>query len=338
MDLKNRDILTAAQFSREQIERLFDRADDFATRLQRGERLRLLDGKLLATVFYEPSTRTRLSFEAAMQRLGGGVISVAEAKSASSVAKGESLPDTIRTIASYADAIVLRHPQVGAAQLAASVSDVPIINAGDGAGEHPTQALLDLYTMRRERQGVDGLSVALVGDLKNGRTVHSLAQALSLFDVDFTFVAPAALAMPAAVTDSLREGGFAVEETNDLASTMQKADVVYMTRVQKERFQDPQQYEKLKDFFVLNRDVVSSAKKDLLVMHPLPRIDEIATDVDSLPNAAYFRQAKNGVYVRMALLAELLGSTTPSTPRRPPENQRVGDARKAKVVGDLHAV
>jgi aspartate carbamoyltransferase catalytic subunit len=338
MDLKNRDILTAAQFSREQIEHLFDRADDFAARLERGERLRLLDGKLLATVFYEPSTRTRLSFEAAMQRLGGGVISVAEAKSASSVAKGESLPDTIRTIASYADTIVLRHSEVGAAQLAASVSDVPIINAGDGAGEHPTQALLDLYTMRRERQEIDGLSVALVGDLKNGRTVHSLARALSLFKVDFSFVSPAALSMPAAVTDFLRERDFAVEETNDLAGTLQKADVVYMTRVQKERFQDPQQYDKLKDFFILNRDLVSNAKKDMLVMHPLPRVDEIATDVDALPNAAYFRQAKNGVYVRMALLAEVLRSTSPSTPRLAPEYQRVNDANQKEGLGDLHAV
>ncbi len=338
MDLRNRDVLTAAQFSREQIERLFDHADDFATRLERGERLRLLDGKLLATVFYEPSTRTRLSFEAAMQRLGGGVISVAEAKSASSVAKGESLPDTIRTIASYADAIVLRHSEVGAAQVAASVSDVPILNAGDGAGEHPTQALLDLYTMRRERQEIDGLSVALVGDLKNGRTVHSLARALSLFKVDFTFISPAVLAMPAAVTDFLREHGFAVEETNDLASTLRKADVIYMTRVQKERFQDPHEYEKLKHFFILNRDLVSSAKKDLLVMHPLPRVDEIATDVDSLPNAAYFRQAKNGVYIRMALLAEVLGGTTPSTTRLTPEYQRASNAPGAEGVGELHVV
>lgn len=308
MTLKGADILTAAQFTRAQIERLFTLADDFAARLQSGERLRTLDGKLLATVFYEPSTRTRLSFEAAMQRLGGGVISVAEAKTASSVAKGETLPDTIRTITNYADAIVLRHPEVGAAQIAADASPVPILNAGDGAGEHPTQALLDLYTIRAEKKTIDGLRVALVGDLKNGRTVHSLARALSLFKVDFSFVAPAALSMPAEVCDYLRERDFVVEETNDLAKTLQKADVVYMTRVQKERFADPKQYEKMKGFFILNRALVESAKENLLVMHPLPRVDEITTDVDALPNAAYFRQAKNGVYVRMALLAEVLGA------------------------------
>ncbi len=307
MDLKGKDILTAAQFTRAQIEQLFAVADDYAARLEKGERLRVLDGKLLATVFYEPSTRTRLSFEAAMQRLAGGVISVAEAKTASSVVKGETLPDTIRTIANYADAIVLRHPDVGAAQVAAEASSVPILNAGDGAGEHPTQALLDLYTIRREKGKIDGLKIALAGDLKNGRTVHSLARAASLFQVEFSFIAPAALAMPSEVTDYLRGRQFAVEETNDLARALQTADVVYMTRVQKERFADPKQYDKLKNFFILNRDLVSRSKDNLVVMHPLPRVDEITTDVDTLPNAAYFRQMKNGVYVRMALLTAVLG-------------------------------
>jgi aspartate carbamoyltransferase len=306
--MKGTDILTAAQFSREQIETLFARADEFAARLAQGERLRLLDGKLLATIFYEPSTRTRLSFEAAMQRLGGGVISVAEAKTASSVVKGESLPDTMRTIAQYADAIVLRHPEKGAAHIAAEASHVPVFNAGDGTGEHPTQALLDLYTIRAEKGTIDGLRVALVGDLKNGRTVHSLARALSNFQVEFSFVAPAALSMPIEVTDYLRERDFIVEETNDLARSLQKADVVYMTRVQKERFSDVRQYEKLKDFFILTRQLVEQAKPGLVVMHPLPRVDEIATDVDTLPNAAYFRQMRNGVYVRMALLAQVLGA------------------------------
>ncbi len=306
--MKGADILTAAQFSREQIETLFARADDFAARLEQGERLRSLDGKLLATIFYEPSTRTRLSFEAAMQRLGGGVISVAEAKTASSVVKGESLPDTIRTIAQYADAIVLRHPEKGAAQVAADASHVPVFNAGDGTGEHPTQALLDLYTIRAEKGTIDGLRIALVGDLQNGRTVHSLARALSNFKVEFSFVAPAALSMPVEVTDYLRERDFVVEETNDLARSLQKADVVYMTRVQKERFSDVKQYEKLKDFYILNRQLVEQAKPGLVVMHPLPRVDEIATEVDALPNAAYFRQMRNGVYVRMALLAAVLGA------------------------------
>lgn len=307
MSLKGADILTAAQFSREQIERLFTRADEFAARLDQGERLRLLDGKILATIFYEPSTRTRLSFEAAMQRLGGGVISVAEAKTASSVVKGESLSDTIRTIAQYADAIAMRHPEIGAARVAAEASAVPILNGGDGTGEHPTQALLDLYTIRAEKNTIDGLRIALVGDLKNGRTVHSLARALSNFKVEYSFVAPAALSMPTEVSDYLRERDFIVEETNDLARSLQKADVVYMTRVQKERFADIKQYEKLKDFYILNRKLVEQSKPGLVVMHPLPRVDEIATDVDALPNAAYFRQMRNGVYIRMALLAEVLG-------------------------------
>ncbi len=307
MDWKGKDILTADQFTRTDVEYLFGRADDFAACLEHGERLRTLDGKLLATVFYEPSTRTRLSFEAAMQRLGGGVISVAEARTASSAAKGETLADTVRTIENYADAIVLRHPQVGAARIAADAAAVPILNAGDGAGEHPTQALLDLYTIRREKETIDGLNIALVGDLKNGRTVHSLARALSQFDVRYTFVAPAALAMPADVTAFLRARNLPVQETGDLAAALRHADVVYMTRVQKERFSDPIEYERLKDAYILDRALVHAAKANLLVLHPLPRVDEIATDVDGLPNAAYFRQMKNGVYIRMALLAEVLG-------------------------------
>jgi aspartate carbamoyltransferase len=307
MDLKGKDVLTAAQFSRQDVEQLFAVADDYVARLAKGERLRTLDGKLLASVFDETSTRTRLSFEAAMQRLGGGVISVAEAKSASSVVKGESLPDTMRTIANYADAIVLRHPDIGSAQTAAEAVEVPILNAGDGAGEHPTQALLDLYTIRQEKGSIDGLRIALAGDLKNGRTVHSLARALSNFPVEFSFIAPAALAMPAEVTDYLRTRNLAVEETNDLARALKNADVVYMTRIQKERFADSKQYEKLKNFFILDRSVVEQSKPNLVVMHPLPRVDEIATDVDPLPNAAYFRQMKNGVYVRMALLSQILG-------------------------------
>ncbi len=307
MDLKGKDVLSSAQFSRDQIESLFSLADDLAARMQKGERLRMLDGKLLATVFYEPSTRTRLSFEAAMQRLGGGVLSVAEAKTASSVVKGESLPDTMRTIANYADAIVLRHPDIGSAQVAADACSVPILNAGDGAGEHPTQALLDLYTMRAETGSIDELTIALVGDLKNGRTVHSLARALSHFKVSFSFVAPQVLAMPQEIGAFLRGRGLNVEQTNDLSEALPKADVVYMTRIQKERFADQKQYEELKDYYVLNRALMGKAKKGAVIMHPLPRVDEIAVDVDALPNAAYFRQAKNGVIIRMALLAEILG-------------------------------
>lgn len=305
MSFRHADILSAAQFSRAQIEQWFARADDLAARLARGERLRTLDGKMLATVFYEPSIRTRLAFEAAMQRLGGGVLSLADAKTATAIS-GETLPDVIRAVAHLADVIVLRHPDAGAARVAANASAAPIINAGDGTGEHPTQALLDLYTLRAERQTLDGLRVALVGDLKHSPAVHSFARALSEFQVEFSFVTPAALAMPTAITDDLRERGFSVEETNDLARSLQTADVVYMTRVCKERFSDLKQYEKLKDFYLLTRALIEKAKPGLSVLHPLPRANEIAAEVDALPNAAYFRQVKNGVVIRMTLLADIL--------------------------------
>jgi aspartate carbamoyltransferase catalytic subunit len=299
--LANKDVLRADQFSVDEIDLIMETARGYAAALERGEVLDRMRGKVLSTLFYEPSTRTRLSFEAAMHRLGGRVISVAEAKS-SSASKGESLHDTIKTVEGYADVIVLRHPQIGAAEEAARATDVPVINAGDGAGQHPTQSLLDLYTILEEQGQVDGLTVALVGDLRNGRTVHSLADLLANYDVRFQFVAPDELRMPREIVERLEAKGISIAETEDLADVIPTADVLYMTRIQRERFENPADYDRLKDAYVVTRAALRSAKKTAIVMHPLPRVNEISTDVDGLPGAAYFRQAANGVPVRMALL------------------------------------
>jgi aspartate carbamoyltransferase catalytic subunit len=258
-----------------------------------------LKGKILAALFYEPSTRTRLSFEAAMIRLGGQVIT-ADGFQFSSLYKGETIEDTMMMVGGYADIIVMRHPEQGSADKAASVSPVPFINAGDGPGQHPTQALLDLYTIQKERGTIDGLHVAMVGDLKYGRTVHSLVYLLGLYkNLRFTFISPDALPMPEKVTSFLKERNIPYEETTGLSVGLD-ADILYMTRVQKERFSDVEEYEKLKLKYVLNATHLKGA--GVTVMHPLPRVGEISTDVDVLPNAAYFRQARNGVPVRMALL------------------------------------
>jgi len=263
----------------------------------------LLAGKILAALFYEPSTRTRLSFESAMHRLGGKVVS-AVGMQFSSLYKGETVQDTINVIGQYVDIIAMRHPEQGSAEQAASVSPVPFINGGDGPGEHPTQGLLDLYTIQKERGALDGAHIAMVGDLKYGRTVHSLALLMSLYkDVRFIFIAPKELPMPEKVIKVLKEKGIPYIETQELEEGLQ-ADCIYMTRVQKERFENPEEYERLKLKYVLQAKHVQS--RAITVMHPLPRVGEIATDVDPLPNAAYFRQARNGVPVRMALLAMLL--------------------------------
>ncbi len=300
--LSSKDVLRADQFSVEEIDRILEAARRYEAALEAGEVLDELRGKVLATLFFEPSTRTRLSFETAMHRLGGRVVSVAEAKS-SSAAKEESLHDTIKTVEGYADVIVLRHPQVGAAEEAARATDVPVLNAGDGAGQHPTQALLDLYTIVKEQGKVAGLTIALVGDLKNGRTVHSLADLLVNYDVEFVFVAPEALRMPREIVERLRSKGIAVRETESLGDAISTCDVLYMTRIQRERFVDPTEYDRLKDAYVLTRELLAAGADSITIMHPLPRVNEIATDVDGLPGAAYFRQAANGVPVRMALLA-----------------------------------
>jgi aspartate carbamoyltransferase catalytic subunit len=303
--LSKKDVLQADQFTTDDMELILERAATYEAALTAGEKLDELRGKILATLFFEPSTRTRLSFEAAMQRLGGRVLSVSEAKS-TSASKGESLHDTIKTVDGYADAIVLRHPEVGAAEVAARATRKPVLNAGDGAGEHPTQSLLDLYKIRKEQGRVEGLTISLVGDLKHGRTVHSLATLLSQFRVSFQFVSPQALQMPRDVVQRVQARGVSVRETDDLGRALAESDVVYMTRIQRERFADPAEYDRLKDAYVLTRAGLGKAKPSITIMHPLPRVNEIAADVDDLPGAAYFRQSANGVPVRMALLALLI--------------------------------
>ena len=304
--LKGKDILHGNQFSKKDIDAIIKNAAFFEKELKSKGSLNLLKGKILATLFFEPSTRTRLSFEAAMQRLGGGVICMGAVES-SSVAKGETLSDTARTVAQYADVIVVRHPRMGSAKEAADAVDIPVINAGDGAGQHPTQALLDLYTIRKELGSLKNLKIALVGDLKNGRTVHALVEILSNFGVRFYFVSPDLLRMPEEVAVRMKEKGCEVIETDDLVMAASKSDLVYMTRIQKERFADVSEYEKVKGSYILNREFLGRLKKRITILHPLPRVDEISPEVDSYPGAAYFRQVKNGVFVRMALLAMVLG-------------------------------
>jgi aspartate carbamoyltransferase len=268
----------------------------------------LLKGKILANLFYEPSTRTSSSFTAAMERLGGSVIPINEVKY-SSVAKGESLPDTIRTLECYADVIVLRHPETGSAAIAAQAAKKPVINAGDGVGEHPTQALLDTFTIFEELGSgqIDGMTVTMLGDLKYGRTVHSLARLLSLYKVKLNYVSPEILRMPKEVMEEVTVKGIPQAEFNSLEKVLPETDVLYVTRVQKERFEDPAAYETVRGSFVITPEIMRAAKKEMIVMHPLPRVGEISPDFDNDPRAAYFRQMEYGLYVRMALLAMVLG-------------------------------
>jgi aspartate carbamoyltransferase catalytic subunit len=307
-DFRGMDILDGAQFSREELEHIMQVAEDFRGRLsgKGGQTLELARGYVLGSLFFEPSTRTRLSFETAMHRLGGSVVGFASA-AVSSTAKGESLTDTIRTVDQYVDIIAMRHPRIGSAREAAAVAESPVINGGDGAGQHPTQALLDLLTIRSERGQVDGLTIALCGDLRHGRTVHAGVELYKHYDCRLIFVAPEALRMPHEITAQLRGFGVTVEETTDLEEALAQADVLYMTRIQKERFDDPANYERLKGSYVLTREMVERIRPEVTVLHPLPRVNEIATDVDDLPGAAYFRQMRNGVYIRMALIALILG-------------------------------
>jgi aspartate carbamoyltransferase catalytic subunit len=300
------DIISVRQFSRENLSYIFDMADEMRAIVKRVGSSDLLKGHVLACVFYEPSTRTSSSFIAAMSRLGGSVIPINEVRY-SSVTKGESLPDTIRTLESYADVIVLRHPEVGASKVAAEYARKPIINAGDGVGEHPTQALLDLYTIRTELGTLNGLHVAMVGDLRYGRTVHSLARLLCLYDVRMTFVSPELLRMPLDVLNEVKDHGKEVRETYDVHEIIGDVDVLYVIRVQRERFADQAQYEEVKDYYVITPELMAKAKDKMIVMHPLPRVGEISYAIDNDPRAAYFRQMENGMYIRMALLAAVLG-------------------------------
>ncbi len=301
-----KDILSVSQFLREDVEYVFGVAEAMRTMVAHIGTIDLLKGKILANLFYEPSTRTQSSFMAAMQRLGGSVIPISEVKY-SSVAKGESLPDTVRSLECYADVIVLRHHEMGAAAIAAQAAKKPIINAGDGVGEHPTQALLDLFTINEELGRLDGLTVTMLGDLKFGRTVHSLSRLLAHFDVTLNFVSPDSLRMPAEVVKELQAHKVRFSEHSSLEGVLEKTDVLYVTRVQKERFEDLAVYEKLKHAFVITPEVMKRAKPKMALMHPLPRVGEISTDVDADPRAAYFRQMEFGLYVRMALLAMVLG-------------------------------
>jgi aspartate carbamoyltransferase len=306
VDLKGKDILHGAQFTREELEHIMDVAADMRDQLGEKRALDLLQGYVMGALFFEPSTRTRLSFETAMHRLGGGVVGFASAGT-SSAAKGESLADTILTVDQYVDVIVMRHPRIGSAQEAARVAEAPVLNGGDGAGQHPTQAMLDLFTIRSERGQVDGNTIVLCGDLKFGRTVHAGVELYKHYGCKLVLVAPDRLGMPSEITSRLREQGVDVEETSDFEAALGQADVLYMTRIQKERFDDPAEYERLKGSYILTREMVQRVRPDVTVMHPLPRVDEIATDVDSLPGAAYFRQARNGVFIRMALIGLVTG-------------------------------
>ncbi len=296
-------IISMRDFSRDEIDIILKRAQEFE-QFARGKKSDMLSGKILATLFYEPSTRTRLSFETAMKRLGGEVIDLGAIES-SSVVKGENLADTIRVVGNYADVIVLRHPREGAARMAAEYSKVPIINAGDGAGHHPTQTLLDLYTIMRE-SSLSELKIALIGDLKYGRTVHSLAYALSLYHADMTLVSPVQLQMPDMIKKDLKKRGAVITETTKIEDVIGNVNVLYVTRIQKERFPDPAEYQKVAGSYRVTEELLKYARENLIIMHPLPRVDEIDPDVDGTKFARYFEQSFYGVPVRMALLAMAL--------------------------------
>jgi aspartate carbamoyltransferase catalytic subunit len=302
-----RDILSVDQFSRRELEIIFTVAEDMRTMVERVGSLDILRGRIIACLFYEPSTRTSSSFIAATERLGGQVIPISEVRY-SSVTKGESLRDTIRTLECYADAIVLRHPETGSAAVAADVARKPIINAGDGSGEHPTQALLDIFTIKEELGTIDGLTVTMLGDLKYGRTVHSLARLLAQYEgVRINFVSPEMLRVPQATIDFLRQKQVPIAQFTKLEDVLAQTDVLYVTRVQKERFENAADYDLVKDSYVITQQTLRGAKEHMIVMHPLPRVGEIAEEVDADPRAAYFRQMENGLYIRMALLALVLG-------------------------------
>lgn len=300
-----RHLMNPLDFSVEELDNLFDLANDIEA--EPSKYAHACEGKKLATCFYEPSTRTRLSFEAAMLNLGGQVLGFSDAAS-SSASKGESVSDTIRIISCYADICAMRHPKEGAPMVAASRSGIPVINAGDGGHQHPTQTLTDLLTIRSLKGRLGGFTIGLCGDLKFGRTVHSLINALIRYpDIRFIFISPPELKVPDYITDLLKEQGIEYEEVIRLEDCMPDLDLLYMTRVQRERFFNEEDYVRLKDFYILDRNKLSTAKKDLLILHPLPRVNEISVEVDDDPRAVYFKQAQYGVYVRMALILTLLG-------------------------------
>jgi len=298
-----KDVVSIKDFSRRHIEWLHERAEEMEEVFRTGSDI--LKGKILATLFMEPSTRTKLSFATAMYKLGGNVIGF-ESVETSSIAKGENLNDTIKTVENYCDAVVLRHWLEGAAKFASEIANVPVINAGSGTEEHPTQALLDLFTIKREIGRIDGLKVALMGDLKYGRTVKSLSYGLANFDVEIYLVSPESLRMSEEVIRYLEKRGVTVEEHRNLEKIIKKIDVLYVTRIQRERFPDPTEYERLRGSYKIDLKTLEEAKPNMILMHPLPRVDEIAPEVDATPYAKYFKQPYYGVIVRMAILKALL--------------------------------
>ena len=303
------DLITMDDLSNKEIEYLLENAERLLPVAKGDVHLPLLEGKGLANMFFEYSTRTRMSFETAMKRLGGSVLNFST--SGSSVAKGETLYDTMQMVDGYADVAVIRHPRQGAAQYSADAIEIPVLNAGDGAGNHPTQTLLDLFTIREAHGTLKGLNVVLVGDLRYGRTVHSLSHALVRFGATLTLVSPESLMMPAEIVSALNEHGAEVTETSDFSTTIAEADVIYMTRIQKERFPDEDEYAKVAGIYMLSAADLAGAKKEMIIMHPLPRVAEIHPSVDSTIHARYFQQAFNGVVARMALLCDCLGVKVP---------------------------
>ncbi|MEI7664314.1 MAG: aspartate carbamoyltransferase [Bacteroidota bacterium] len=300
--MKNKSLVSINDFTRAEHVRILELAGAF----EKNPKQRILQDYVVATLFFEPSTRTRLSFESAATQLGAKVIGFTDSAS-SSVQKGESLRDTILTVSNYCDLIVMRHPKEGSARFASEVASVPVINAGDGANQHPTQTLLDMYSIRKTQGSLDNLNIAFVGDLKYGRTVHSLVQALCNYNTTFHFISPQALKLPSAVKMDIKERNLVYHQSTDLQEVIPKVDILYMTRIQKERFSDPLDYEKVKNAYVLRENMLADAKQNLKILHPLPRVNEITTDVDNNPMAYYFTQALNGVFVRQALLASILG-------------------------------
>jgi len=301
--MENKSLVSINDYTKEEYQKILDLAEEFEVKTTQ----KILENYVVATLFFEPSTRTRLSFESAASRLGAKVIGFTDSAS-TSVKKGESLKDTILTVSKYSDIIVMRHPREGSAKYASEVSPVPIINAGDGSNQHPTQTLLDLYSIRKTQGSLDNKEVAFVGDLKFGRTVHSLVIALCSFNTTFHLVSPIELKLPSYVKKHIKENNLTYYQYTDLSDVIPKVDILYMTRIQRERFSDPIEYEKVKNSYILKNNMLTDSKDNLKILHPLPRVNEITEDVDSNPKAYYFQQAQNGVYVRQALLTTILGA------------------------------
>lgn len=300
--IKNKSLVSITDFTKDEILRILELAADF----EKNPHQPLLQGHIIASLFFEPSTRTRLSFETAMNRLGARVIGFSDVN-ATSTTKGETLKDTIKMVSNYADLIVMRHPLEGAARYASEQSRVPVVNAGDGANQHPSQTLLDMYSMMKTQGHLDHLRIAMVGDMEYGRTVHSLIQAMADFEPTFYFVSPDELKMPDEYKEFLDHRGIKYEEHKDMNAVLNEADILYMTRVQKERFADLMEYERVKNTYVLRNEMLANTKDNLKILHPLPRVNEISEDVDANPKAYYFQQAENGMYTRMAIIAAIMG-------------------------------